>query len=40
MRRLFFAKPGHTLGLQEKEVFGQAQNYDPHIRLMRSLSRT
>lgn len=29
VRKLFFAKPGHTLGLHEKRVRTQAQSYDP-----------
>lgn len=28
VRGLFFARPGHTLGLQDKEVFTQAVSYD------------
>lgn len=29
VRSLFFARPGHTLGLEDKEVFSQAQHFDP-----------
>lgn len=29
VRSLFFAKPGHTLGLNEKRVWSQAQWFDP-----------
>ena len=29
VRSLFFAKPGHTLGIDEKKVWTQAKNFDP-----------
>ena len=28
MRELFFARPGKTLGVEEKEVFSQSQYFD------------
>jgi hypothetical protein len=29
VRSLFFARPGHTLGVQDREVLSQAQYFDP-----------
>lgn len=29
VRQLFFARPGYTLGLQQRQVWSQAQYYDP-----------
>jgi hypothetical protein len=30
VRSLFFSRPGHTLGLTDKQVLTQAQNFDPN----------
>jgi hypothetical protein len=29
VRQLFFARPGHTLGLTDRQVYSQGQNFDP-----------
>src|SRR3984893_13155665 len=39
VRALFFARPGKTLGLHEREVSSQAKNLDPRIASRRPVRR-